>query len=424
MRSVDSHEHLLRTMFAAAVARARPEVCLPAHLPEPPAGRTIVVGAGKAAASMARAVEEHWPAPVQGVVVTRYGHGLPCKHIEVLEAGHPLPDERSVTGARQLLDAVDGLSAGDLVLCLLSGGGSALLAALPPGVTLEEERVLTAALLRSGATIGEINCVRRQISLIRGGRLAAAAAPAQVVTLAISDVPGDDPSAIASGPTVPDHGTASDALAVLHRHAIAPPPGIARWLGRPARDDPTPGPFEADFRIIATARDALDAAAAVASDAGFTPFILGDAIEGEAREVARTHAEAARRLAERDGRCLLLSGGETSVTVRGPGRGGRNCEYLLALGLTLSDRTDVWALAADTDGVDGSEDNAGAVWTPHTLAVASERGFDAADHLARNDAYGFFAGVDQLVMTGPTHTNVNDFRAVLIAPHASTRTRT
>jgi hydroxypyruvate reductase len=295
---------------------------------------------------------------------------------------------------------------------------------LPPGVTLDEERTLTAALLRSGASIGDINCVRRQISCIRGGRLAAAAAPARVVTLAISDVPGNEPSAIASGPTVPDFGTARDALAVLHRHEIAPPPGIAHWLRRRPEDNPAPGPFEADYRIIATARDALGAASAVATDTGFPPIMLGDAIEGEAREVARTHAETARRLADRDGSCLLISGGETSVTVRGPGRGGRNGEYLLALGLALSDRPDVWALAADTDGIDGSEDNAGAVWTPHTLAVASERGLDAADHLARNDAYGFFAGVDQLVMTGPTHTNVNDFRAVLIAPSASRRTRT
>jgi glycerate 2-kinase len=414
---VDSPEGLLRALFAAAVDRALPERCLPAYLPEPPAGRTVVVGAGKAAASMARALEAHWTGPLEGVVVTRRGHALPCRHIDVLEAGHPVPDEGSVHGARRLMEAVTGLDPDDLVICLLSGGGSALLSALPPGVTLEEEQGLTTALLRSGAAIGEINAVRRQISLIRGGRLAAAAAPARVVTLAISDVPGDHPDAIASGPTVFSAGTPADALEVLRRHGIAPPPGIAAWLTRPASVEPAPPPFEADFRIIARARDALDAAATLAAEAGLEPIILGDDIEGEARLVARDHADLARTHPGR----LLLSGGETSVTVRQGGRGGRNSEYLLALGLALADRTDVWALAADTDGIDGSGDNAGAVWTPQTLERAAALGLDPADFLARNDAHGFFAAVDQLVVTGPTHTNVNDFRAILLAPRVRER---
>lgn len=410
----DNPEALLRAMFAAAVERAQPEHSLAAHLPAPPTGRTVVVGAGKAAASMARALEDAWPSPLHGVVVTRRGHALPCRHIEVLEAGHPDPDEGSVLAASRLLSAVAGLGPDDLVICLLSGGGSALLSALPPGVTLEEERALTVALLRSGAPIGEINTVRREVSLIRGGRLAQASAPARLVTLAISDVPGDHPAAIASGPTVPSPGSAANARDILSRYAIPQSPGVAAWLNRAPTQSPAPGPFTPDFRIIARARDALDAAAEVASRAGLYPVILGDAIEGEARLVADDHAALA---AAQPGR-PLLSGGETSVTVREGGRGGRNSEYLLALGLALADRTDVWALAADTDGIDGSEDNAGAVWTPDTLPRARALGLDPADFLARNDAYGFFAAVDGLVVTGPTHTNVNDFRAVLIAPPA------
>ncbi|GIK49454.1 MAG: glycerate kinase [Hyphomonadaceae bacterium] len=416
MRDIDAHENLLRTMFAAAVARARPDICVPMHLPEPPRGRTIVVGAGKAAASMAQAVEKHWPTPLEGVVVTRYGHALPCRRIDVLEAGHPIPDEAGVVAAHRLFAAVSNLTVNDLVLCLLSGGGSALLAAKPPGITLAEERALTSALLRSGARIGEMNMVRRKISLIRGGGLAAAAAPARIVTLAISDVPNDDPLAIASGPTVPDSAAPRDALAILRRYGIAPPPGVTRWLDRPAAKSAPRPPAEIDYRIVANARDALEASASAAMDFGLAPHILGDAIEGEAREVAEAHAGAARQAAERGETSLFLSGGETTVTVRGEGRGGRNAEYLLALGLSLANRSDVWALAADTDGIDGSEDNAGAVWTPDTLARARERGLDPETHLAHNDAYRFFAKLDQLVVTGPTRTNVNDFRAMLVAP--------
>lgn len=407
MRQPDSQEALLRALFAAAVDRARPDRCLAAHLPDPPTGRTVVVGAGKAAAAMAQALEAAWPRPLEGVVVTRHGQALPTRHIDVLEAGHPLPDEGSVLAADRLLAAVANLGPEDLVLCLLSGGGSALLSALPPGVSLDDERTLTTALLRSGAAIGEINTVRREISRIRGGRLAAAASPARVVTLAISDVPGDDPAAIASGPTVYSPPARREAHAILRRHAIASPPAIAAWLARPAE---APAPFEADYRIIARASDALEAAAAIARQAGFTPILLGDAIEGEARQVARDHADLARR---HPSGVLFLSGGETSVTVSGAGRGGRNSEYLLALGLACPN---VWALAADTDGIDGSEDNAGAVWTPDTPARARAAGLDPADFLARNDAYGFFAVLGQLVVTGPTHTNVNDFRAVLIPP--------
>lgn len=408
---------LLRAMFDAAVARVSADRCVPPNLPPPPKGRTVVVGAGKAAAAMARAVETHWPGPIEGVVVTRYGHAAPCARIRVLEAGHPVPDAAGVAAAQALLAAVSGLTADDLVLCLVSGGGSALLPAMPPGVSLEDERALTQALLRSGATIAEINAVRRQVSLIKGGRLAAAAAPARVETLIVSDVPGDDPALVASGPTIADGRGPETARAVIARHDIAPPASIAAWLAGGAAEVPAnPG----GVHIVATAQGALEAAAMVARAAGYTPLILGDAIEGEAAVVGTVHAGIVRQvLAHRQpvaAPCVLLSGGETSVTVRGDGRGGRNVEFLLGLLDALGDRPGVAALAADTDGIDGTEDNAGALIDETSFARAAALGLSPRDHLARNDAYSLFDRLGDLLVTGPTLTNVNDFRAILIDP--------
>lgn len=413
----------LRDLFDAAVARADPAIALPRFLPPPPAGRTIVVGAGKAAASMAAAVEAAWDGPLTGLVVTRYGHGLPTRAIEVVEAGHPMPDTAGSAAAARILALADSAGPDDLVLCLASGGGSALLAAPAAGVTLDDKQAVTRALLRSGATIHEINAVRKHLSAIKGGRLAERARPARVVTLAISDVPGDDPDVIASGPTVPDRSTLADARAVLARYGIEPPPAVAARLADPAAETPKPGDpaFErAEYRMIATPAEALDAAAERAAALGLTAPVLSDRIEGEAREVGKVLAALAREVAAR-GRpfappAVLLSGGETTVTVRGAGRGGRNAEFLLGLALALDGAAGIWAIACDTDGIDGSEDNAGAIVTPDTLARARARGLDPAAMLADNDAYGFFAALGDLVVTGPTRTNVNDLRAVLVLP--------
>lgn len=404
---------LLQAMFQAAIGAASPALCVPPHLPPPPAGRTVVVGAGKAAAAMARAVEEHWTGPLSGLVVTRTGHGVPCRRIAVVEAAHPLPDDAGMTAATRILHLVAGLSADDLVLCLLSGGGSALLALPAPGLTLAEKRAVTAALLRSGASIDEINCVRKHLSAIKGGRLAVAAAPAPVVTLAISDVVGDDPAVIASGPTVADPTTRADAIAVLVRHGIAVPAALAAGAETPKPGDPRLA--AATVRVIATARQGLEAAAAVARFHGWQPLMLGDAIEGEAREAARVFAGIVRSIRDHGqpvaAPAVILSGGETTVTVRGRGRGGPNTEFLLALALA---GVAVDALAGDTDGIDGSEDNAGATIAADTLHRAAALGVDGAAFLADNDAYGFFAALGDLVMTGPTRTNINDFRAILV----------
>ena len=414
-------EDLLPRLFRTAVEAAAPDLCLPPALPAPPPGRTVVVGAGKASAAMARAVERHWRGELSGLVITRYGHAAPCRSIEVVEAAHPVPDAAGRHAAGRILGMVGGLTADDLVLCLISGGGSALLSLPAPGVSPEDKRTVTAALLRSGATIGEMNCVRKHLSAIKGGRLAAACAPARVVALMISDVPGDDPSVIASGPTVADPTTFAQARAVLAKYAIATPAGVAEHLRRACEETPKPGDSRlahVENRLIATPRMALEAAAAAARAAGYTPLILGDAFEGEAREVAKAHAAvalAARRRGQPAGApCVLLSGGETTVTVRGRGRGGRNAEFLLALALALGGAPGISAIAADTDGIDGSEDNAGAVITPDTLARAAAAGLDAQARLADNDAYGFFAPLGDLVKTGPTLTNVNDFRAILV----------
>lgn len=416
----------LRRLFDTAVASADPLRCVPAALPEPPRGRTVVVGAGKAAAAMAQAVEANWqgdPARLSGVVVTRYGHGAPTKTIRVLEASHPVPDAAGEAGAQALLAAVRGLTADDLVLCLISGGGSALLPAPLPGLALADKQRITKALLACGAPIDEINCVRKHLSAIKGGRLAAACAPARVVTLTISDVPGDDPSAIASGPTVPDPTTAADALGLLQRYRIELSPALRGALESPAAETPKPGDRRFaghETRVIASNQLALEAAAEAARGLGLTPFILGDAIEGESRDVARVHAAIARQIASRHQPiappCVLLSGGETTVTLKGDGRGGRNAEFNLALAIALKGTAGIWSLAADSDGIDGSEDNAGAFVTPSTLHRAREARRIAIADLDRNDAYGFFAALGDLLVTGPTRTNVNDFRAILIAP--------
>jgi glycerate 2-kinase len=412
---------LLRDMFEAAVGAALPEKCVPPHLPAPPSGRTIVVGAGKAGGAMAKAVEDHWPGSLEGLVVTRYGHGVPCRRITVVEASHPVPDVAGQDAAKRILSLVKGLTADDLVLCLISGGGSALLALPAERITLADKQAINKALLKSGASISEMNCVRRHLSAIKGGRLAAAAAPARVVTLMISDVPGDDPSVIASGPTVADPTTSGDALAILQKYAIDVPANVCAHLASPAAETLKPGdPRLAGVTnvMIATPQMSLEAAAAVASKAGVTPLILANDIEGEARDVALVHAAIARQV-HRFGQpspppCLLISGGETTVTLRGTGLGGRNTEFLLALAIALDGHPGIYALAADTDGIDGSEDNAGAIIAPDSLARAENLGISAKAMLANNDPFTFFSAIGDLVVTGPTLTNVNDFRAVLV----------
>jgi len=411
----------LRHLFDAAIAAADPASCVPPHLPPDDGGRLIVIGAGKASAAMARAVEDHWSGPLDGLVVTRYGHGVPCQRIEIVEAAHPVPDAAGEAAAARILGKISGLTATDRVLALISGGGSALLAAPAVGITLAEKRAITTALLRSGASIGEMNCVRKHLSAIKGGRLAAAAWPAPVLTLAISDVPGDDPAVIASGPTVADPTTAVDALKVLDFHGIAIPDALRARLASGELETPKPGDprlTKSEFRLVASPRQMLEAAAAEASRLGVTPLVLGDAIEGEAREVGKALAGMAISC-DRHGfpakkPCVLLSGGETTVTLKGAGRGGRNTEFLLGLALALDGMPGIHALAADTDGIDGSEDNAGAFVGPDTLARARKLGVDPRQRLAGNDAWGFFAALDDLLVTGPTRTNVNDFRALSI----------
>jgi len=416
-----SPRQLLTALFDAALGAARPDLCVPPHLPPPPKGRTIVLGAGKASAAMAKAVEDNWQGSLEGIVVTRYGHGVPCRRIRIVEAAHPVPDAAGRAAAERIFELAKSAGPDDLVLCLVSGGGSALLALPAPGLTLEDKQAVNRALLASGADIGQMNVVRKHLSAIKGGRLAAAAYPARVVSLLISDVPGDDPSAIASGPTVPDPSTFADARAVLERYGIAPPPAVRAHLDRAEDETPKPG----DRRLsnvanimVATPQLALEAAARVARDAGVAPLILGDAIEGEAREVAKVMAGIALQV-RRHGQpapapCVLLSGGETTVTLRGKGRGGRNLEFLLALAIALDGHPGIHALAADTDGIDGTEDNAGAILADDTLRRAAAKGVGARARLADNDGYGFFGALGDLVVTGPTLTNVNDFRAILI----------
>jgi glycerate 2-kinase len=411
----------LLSLFHAAVDAASPAICVPPNLPSAPSGRTLVVGAGKAAAAMAKAVEDNWQGPLSGMVITRYGHGVPCRKIEVVEAGHPVPDEAGQAAAAGMLASVQGLTENDLVLALISGGGSSLLSLPAPGLTLADKQSVTRALLHSGAPISDINCVRKHLSAVKGGRLALAAQPADVASLIISDVPGDDPAIVASGPTVPDPTTRERALSILETYAIAIPPAVGDWLRNPASETPKPGDVafaRVQNRIVTRARDALAAAADLAQAQGIAMIDLGDAIEGEARAVAREHAQLALRYVREGRSCVLLSGGETTVTVKGKGRGGRNSEYLLALAIALGGRPGIWAIACDTDGIDGTETNAGAILSPDTLARSKRCGADAVAALEGNDAYGFFQTLGDLVETGPTRTNVNDFRSILIRTDA------
>ena len=411
----------LRALFDSAVAAADPAEVVPPNLPRPPRGRLIVVGAGKAAAAMARAVEDHWPGPLSGLVVTRYGHAVPCTRIGVVEAGHPLPDEAGAAAAARMLELAGKAGPDDLVLALISGGGSSLLSLPPPGVSLAELAAVNRALLASGADIAAINTVRRHLSAISGGRLAVAAYPAPVRTLVISDVPGDDPAVVASGPTLPDPTTFADARAVLSRYRIAPPPAVATFLAAAADETPKPGDPRlagATATIVASAGLSLGAAETAARARGAEAVVIGDAIVGEARLVGRSMAELAldyrRRRPRSSPPMVLLSGGETTVTVTGSGKGGRNGEFLAGLALGLAGAPGVFALAADSDGIDGTEDNAGAFVTSDTLARAAAAGFDLAALLAANDTYPVFAALSDLVVTGPTRTNVNDFRAILV----------
>jgi glycerate 2-kinase len=429
VKSLDARR-LLRDMFDAAIAAAQPALCVPRHLPAAPKGRLVVIGAGKASAAMARAVEDHWHGPLSGLVVTRYGYAVPCERIEIVEAAHPVPDGAGEIAARRLLEFVQGLTEDDLVLCLISGGGSSLLPLGLAGLTLADEQALNRALLASGAGIGEMNCVRRHLSAIKGGRLAAACRPARVVNLLLSDVPGDDPIDIASGPTVTDPTTCADALAVLRRYEINVPARALDLLQSGEGETMKPGdarlpPIET--RFVATPQMALEAAANVAREAGLTPYILGDAIEGEARDVAKTMAGIALQVARRRqpvaAPCVLISGGETTVTVRGQGRGGRNVEFLLSLGIALNGEPGIHALAGDTDGVDGQEEIAGALLAPDTLSRARAQGLRPRDRLDDNDGHGFFEALGDSVVTGPTLTNVNDFRAIVIDGQTTGDTR-
>ena len=416
-----SPRELLTRMFQAAVRAAQPEHCIPAFLPQRPKGRTIVIGAGKAPAAMAQTFERHWPGPIEGLVVTRYGYAVPCERIEIVEAAHPVPDEAGETAARRLFEQVSGLTADDLVICLISGGGSSLLPVPGAGVTLADKQAINRALLKSGATISEMNCVCRHLSGIKGGRLAAACAPARVVNLLISDVPGDQPCDIASGPTVADPSTCADALDIVRRYGIDLPAGARRLLESGEGETLKPGDprlTRVETHLIATPQMALEAAASVAREAGVAPLLLGDRIEGEARDVGKVLGGIALQVRAHGqpapAPCVLLSGGETTVTVRGQGRGGRNVECLLSLAITLDGAQDVHALAGDTDGVDGQEEIAGALIGPDTLARAWAAGMPPRAHLDDNDGHGFFERLGDSLITGPTLTNVNDFRAILV----------
>ncbi len=415
----ESGRLLLRALFDEALSAVDPLKSVPGHLPPRPRGRTVVVGAGKASARMALALEQAWDGPLSGLVVTRYGHGEPCQRIEVVEAGHPVPDTAGLEAAVRIRRLVEGLSADDLVIALISGGGSSLLTAPAAGMTLEDKRQVTGALLRSGAGIHEMNCVRRHLSSIKGGKLAQACGPAAVWTLVVSDVPGDDPRTVASGPTLPDDSTPADALAVLRRHGIAPPDPVLRVLQAPAQATALAAQGPRECRVIATAQSALEAAARAAEAQGLRALILGNAIEGEARHVGRVHAGIAQQVATHcqplPAPAVLLSGGETTVTVTGQGRGGRNAEFLLGQLIGVAGHDRIWGLAADTDGIDGSESNAGAVFGPDSWQRAQALRLSAQELLGRNDAFGFFEALGDLVTTGPTRTNVNDFRATLVA---------
>jgi hydroxypyruvate reductase len=430
-------------MFDVAVGSVQADICVPPYLPPVPDGRTLVVGAGKASAAMARAVEARWRGPIKGMVVTRHGYGVACGRIEVVEAAHPVPDAAGLRAAQRVLDLVAGLTPDDLVLCLMSGGGSALLPLPLPGIALADKQAISRALLACGAAIGEINCVRRHLSAIKGGRLAAACYPARVFNLLVSDVPGDDPADIASGPAVPDQTTCADALGIVDRYRIPLRPKMREVLEGGAGESVKPGDARlqrVETHLVATPQTALEAAAAVARAAGVAAHILSDRIEGEAREAGKVMAGVALQVARRrvpfEPPCVLLSGGETSVTLSRQGgggsgaavrpalpgvrgRGGRNVEFLLALAIMLKGEPGVYAIAADTDGVDGVEEVAGAEVAPDTLPRAWSLGMDPNASLARHDGHGFFGALGDAVVTGPTLTNVNDFRAVFVGGSAA-----
>ena len=421
-----SPRELLLGSFAAAVSAADPLQIVPGHLPPPPRGRTVVVGAGKAAGSMALAVEQHWPAaaPLEGVVITRYGHSLPTKRIRVVEAGHPVPDESGEKAARQILALSQSLGPDDLLLALVSGGGSSLLALPADGIAMADLKAVTRELLASGAPIQDMNTVRKHLSLIQGGRLALATR-ARVLALVISDVTGDDPTHIASGPCAPDPSTFAESREILQRFGVRAPESIAARLeaGAAGRVPETPKPGDpalahAENRVIATAHASLANAAAFVQARGITPMVLGDSVTGEAAEVAKVFAAIARQLRQHSHPLkppvAVISGGETTVTLRGKGRGGRNSEFLLSFAVETAGLENTWALACDTDGIDGSEDNAGALMTPDSVERARSLGLDPKRLLANNDGYGFFAALGDLVVTGPTRTNVNDFRIILV----------
>ncbi len=414
----------MRAMFDAAVAAAAPALCVPKFLPKPPKGRTIVIGAGKASAAMAQAFEKHWHGKIEGLVVTRYGHAVPCRHIEIVEAAHPVPDDAGTKAAVRMLQMVNDLTADDLVIALISGGGSSLLALPADGITVEEKRAANRALLQSGAPIQDMNCVRKHLSNIKGGQLAAATYPARTVSLIISDVPGDDLASVASGPTVPDPTTFAEARDIIARYSIKVPQSVTAHLQKAEHETPKPGDpllARAEAHLIASPQRSLEAAAAVAKKAGFTPIILGDAIEGESRDLGTVMAGIAqqvRKFAQPTPEpCAIISGGETTVTLKDgtqPGKGGRNAEFLLSLAIKLNGARNIVALAADTDGIDGACDVAGAIADETTLQRARNIGSDPKDFLQRHDAHTFFEKTGDQIITGPTLTNVNDFRAILI----------
>jgi hydroxypyruvate reductase len=402
----------LKSLFDKAVDAVQAENLIPGRLPPQPRGRTLVVGAGKAAAAMARAVENNWSGELSGLVITPYGHGVQCDRIEVIEAAHPIPDATGCDAAHRILTMASELGDQDLAMCLFSGGGSALLPLPAEGITLQDKQSITDGLLKCGANIVEINCVRRHLSAIKGGRLAAACSPARIVTLAISDVPGNDVSSMASGPTVADSTTSAMALEVLNRYGLSVPDNVMKHLQSAAAETLKPGDRSFDnasFDVLATSDDALQAAAGLARELGIEPMVLGD-LQGDAAELARDHAAMAKQSAPG----VLISGGETTVHVRGRGRGGRNSEYCLALALALDGHPGIYAIACDTDGIDGTEDNTGCFVTPDSLQRASAKSLDARKLLDENDSYRFFSEIGDLVETGPTRTNVNDFRAILI----------
>ena len=421
---MDIHpKELLQQLFDSAVAAALPKGNLAEYLPKDTRQKAVVIGAGKAAASMAAELEAIWEGELTGLVVTRYEHGAHCERIEVIEAAHPVPDDAGERVGRRMLELVTGLGEDDVVICLLSGGGSSLLSLPAPGLALSDKQAINKALLRSGAAIDEMNCVRKHLSAIKGGRLAAATYPARLIALGISDVPGDEPTVIASGPTVADPTTSAQALSILEHYHIEVSPQVRTWLESPESETVKPGDerlSKSEFHMVATPQDAIDAGAAKARELNITPLVLGDGIEGEAREVAKVHAAIAKQILKCGqpipAPCVIISGGETTVTIKGEGRGGRNSEFMLSLFNELKGQAGVYALAADTDGIDGIEDNAGAIIWPELYDEAKKQGLDAEQYLANNDSYNFFSQLNALVETGPTRTNVNDFRAILVLP--------